>query len=183
MAPAPLHSTANGATEPGRADTATARLFFALWPDEATRFALLAHQARWRWSRASRRTRGERLHATLLFLGDAIDRERIAELVSLCPRWPRPVELVLDAAQVWPRGIAVLGASQVPEPLIEAHDALRAACGAPARPWRAHVTLARQAEGALPPQAFAPIAWRVDRAVLVESDLRPPGHYRVLGER
>jgi len=158
----------------------TARLFYAFWPDEATRCALLAHQARWRWTRATRRTRAELLHATLLFLGDAIERSRIDALAALGPRLSRPVELLLDAPQVWPRGTAVLAASRVPDELAQAHDALRAACGAPARPWRAHVTLARQAEGAIAPDLPEPIAWTVDRAVLVESDLRAPQRYRVI---
>lgn len=178
-----MRSTATGATDtPRRAEAATARLFYAFWPDEATRCALLAHQARWRWTRATRRTRAERLHATLLFLGDAIERSRIDALVALCPRLDRPALLLLDAPQVWPRGTAVLAASEVPHELVRTHDALRAACGAPLRPWRPHVTLARQADGAVAPEAAEPIRWTIERAVLVESDLRAPQHYRVIGE-
>jgi 2'-5' RNA ligase len=47
-----------------------------------------------------------------------------------------------------------------------------------ARAWRAHVTLARRARGALPPHdALSPLHWRVERAVLVQSH---GGRYIVL---
>lgn len=182
MVPAPTPSTEAAATEPaaGSARAATARLFFAFWPDDATRCALLAHQARWRWTWSSRRTRGERLHATLLFLGDDVPRERIEALAALCPRLSAPIELVLDTPQLWPHGTAVLAASSVPAVLTEAHDRLRAACGVNDKPWRPHVTLARRAEGASAPGSES-VVWRIDRAVLVESELRPPRHYRVIG--
>jgi 2'-5' RNA ligase len=182
MAPAPSPSTGAAATEPPAGDgrAATARLFFAFWPDDATRCALLAHQARWRWTWSSRRTRAERLHATLLFLGDALPRDRIEALAALCPRFDAPVELVLDAPQLWAHGTAVLAASSVPAVLADAHDRLRAACGVNDKPWRPHVTLARRADGATPP-TDEPIVWRIGRAVLVESDMRAPAHYRVIG--
>lgn len=184
MVPAPLRSTAAAAGEScGRAvgDRTTARLFYALWPDEATRRALTAQQAQWQWTPASRPTRGERLHATLLFLGAGIARERVPQLIAQCPRLDRPVALVLDVPQLWPRGTAVLAASELPEPLAALHDDLRQRCAMPPRAWRPHVTLARRAEGAVPPANAEPIVWQVERGVLVESDLRPPARYRVLG--
>ncbi|HEX6362697.1 MAG TPA: 2'-5' RNA ligase family protein, partial [Albitalea sp.] len=97
----------------------------------------------------------------------------------------QPMDLRLDHAALWPGGIAVLGSSAVPPALLALHErlgqALQAAGVPPERrPLRAHVTLARQAQGAVPPPPGEPVSWRAERYVLVESDTRPPTQYRVV---
>jgi 2'-5' RNA ligase len=79
----------------------------------------------------------------------------------------------------------VVGCRDVPPALPALHRSLAAAIRdiglAPEhRPWRAHLTLARQAQGAMPPPDDAAIAWPVRDYVLVESDLRPPSQYRIV---
>jgi len=161
-----------------------ARLFIGLWPDEPTRDALHACERRWTWPPRAALVTRERLHLTLHFLG-AVPRERVADLVDGLDLAFEPFELVLDHAEVWHGGIAVLQSIAVP-PALQAlharlHRALDALQQASARGrLKAHVTLARHAQGALPPPEFASIPWRVGGYALIESERRPPASYRVL---
>jgi 2'-5' RNA ligase len=164
-----------------------ARLFFALWPDEQLRAALVSLQSRWHWPPGAARVARERLHMTLHFLGDQ-PRESLAELGDAAEGLFTPFELVLDEAGLWSaNGVAWVRAGSAPAPLLALHaglgDALTA-LGLPTekRRFEPHVTLARRALRARVPERAAPITWRVDRFVLVESELRPPARYRVLRE-
>ena len=146
------------------------RLFLGLWPPPQVREALAAHGDRWSWPAAARRTGAERLHITLHFLGN-VPASRVP---ALRPALDLPWEgctLHLDRAAVWPGGIAVLEASQVPPPLA----ALQARLGAAleqlgfeveTRRYRPHVTLARKAQGAQPAAGGA-IAWQVGKPYLL----------------
>lgn len=163
----------------------TARLFIGLWPPLAVRDAALRHADRWSWPHRARRVHADKIHMTLHFLG-AVPRERIAVLTAALAAVPFALcDLHLDRAELWPGGIAVLGCSDVPPELPALHarlaDALRRIGLAPeSRPWRPHLTLARQAQGAVPPADDDTIVWPVGGHVLIESDLRPPGRYRIL---
>jgi RNA 2',3'-cyclic 3'-phosphodiesterase len=152
----------------------TLRLFIGLWPDASVRDTVQARADAWSWPAAARRTRTERLHITLHFLG-AVAADRIdAVKDGLRMQW-QGCELVLDRATVWPGGIAVLEAGHVPAALAELHQALAGklrALGLPVeeRPLRPHVTLARKASGAQPPPGFVPVHWRAGpRVLLVQS--------------
>jgi 2'-5' RNA ligase len=152
---------------------ASLRLFLALWPAPALLDELLAHAAAWSWPARARRTRPERLHLTLHFLGN-VPAERLPDLRSgLDVKWTG-CELALDRASVWAGGIAVLEAAQVPAPLARLHAALADRLRAMEipledRPYRPHVTLARKAHGAEPP-CFAPLRWAAGpRYALVRS--------------
>jgi RNA 2',3'-cyclic 3'-phosphodiesterase len=148
------------------------RLFLGLWPDAGTRAALLAHAAAWDWPDAARRTRPERLHVTLHFIGNVAADRLPALQGGLQVDWGGG-ELVLDQATVWPGGIAVLEAKQVTPSLRALHGALADRLRAldlplESRPWRPHVTLARMASGAHPPMAVQQVArrrWRRGRPV------------------
>ena len=149
------------------------RLFLALWPAPALLDELLAHAAAWTWPARARRTRPERLHLTLHFLGN-VPAERVPELRSaLAMKWTG-CELALDCACVWAGGIAVLEATQLPAELAQLHAALAERLRAmeipvEERPYRPHVTLARKAQGAVPP-AFTPLRWTAGpRYALVRS--------------
>jgi 2'-5' RNA ligase len=154
------------------------RLFIALWPDDATRDAIAAFQHSWDWPREASRTRPERLHVTLHFIGD-VARERVPALAAALQVRFEPFELDFTAARVWPGGIAALEPAVVPQPLADLHarlgDALRGVGLSPeTRPYRPHVTLARRARRAMGPQPDG-IAWRVRVPhVLVQS--LPGGH-------
>lgn len=159
-------------------DTAAAptlRLFLGLWPPAHVREALEAHASRWSWPPAARRTPADRLHATLHFLG-AIPAARVADLREpLALAW-EGCELLLDRAQVWPGGIAVLEAQAVPAPLANLHAALGGRLrelGIPVetRPYRPHVTFARKAFGARAPARFEPLRWRLGPHYLLVQSL------------
>jgi 2'-5' RNA ligase len=135
---------------------------------------LLAHADAWDWPASARRTRPERLHITLHFIGN-VAADRLPELrQGLQVQWD-PGELVLDRPTVWPGGIAVLEAQRVPPELQALHAALGDALlvldlPVESRPWRPHVTLARKAFGAHPPMSAEPVQWRAARVyVLVQS--------------
>ncbi|MFO1339910.1 MAG: RNA 2',3'-cyclic phosphodiesterase [Burkholderiaceae bacterium] len=163
-----------------------ARLFLALWPDEATRRALQAWQAAVRWPPEARPTAPAHLHLTLHFIG-AVPRDRLPALADALGAEAGAFEactLRLDGFAVWPRGIALLQPGRTEPALARLHAALGAALAAQGlpvetRPYRPHVTLARHAagavlrEGAPPP----PVPWPVREGfVLAES----AGGYRVL---
>jgi 2'-5' RNA ligase len=163
--------------------SSAARLFVGLWPDEAVRSALHAHQQAWQWPRGAGLVRRDRLHVTLHFLGD-VASDRIPALhqalrgVKACA-FDQP----FGQARRWHGGLAVLEMEPVPA-LMALHlavgEALAALGHAPERrPYRPHLTLARRAEGAVPPPAPLVIPWRVRGFVLVESELAPPARYAV----
>ena len=140
----------------------TVRLFLALWPSDATRAALLAHAQAWAWPPAARRTPAERLHLTVHFLG-SVDTGLVPSLrKGLDVAW-EGCELLLDRPQVWPGGIAVMEAGEVPPPLAALHARLGErleglGLALDARRYRPHVTRARKACAATP--APAPGRWQ-----------------------
>lgn len=173
-------------TEPIPAESGPLRLFFALWPDDATRDAL-NRTGKWlhqHWG--GRRMRADTLHITLAFLGstptDQLDRlVDCADSVHV-----EPFELVLDQAGYWRHNrIGWLGASETPPQHLELVGALNAAlqaAGFPvdARPHVPHVTLLRNAAGGAVP-ACTPVRWRASEFVLVKSVTESDGaHYEVI---
>jgi 2'-5' RNA ligase len=145
------------------APPASLRLFLALWPTAGMVETLQAHALAWSWTAQARATRPERLHVTLHFLGAVADARLPALRATLPVPWSG-CTLVLDRAQVWAGGMAVVEAGTVPPELAALHGALAArlaVLGLPveARRWRPHVTLARKAFGARPPASFAPLRW------------------------
>lgn len=166
------------------APPAFARLFLGLWPDDDVRDAVLAHAERWAWPKGARRVQRDKLHLTLHFLG-AVPRERVASLVQGLAVSFEPFELTLDLAEAWSNDVAVLRPSVVPAALSDLHHRLRVALHAlEQRSARErlvpHVTLARQARGAIPPAQSPHLRWPVGGYVLIES--QPPRSYRVLYE-
>lgn len=172
------------------------RLFFALWPDEATRAAIAAaaktlrerHDVRGRWLRPPR------YHLTLHFLGerDDLDEDLLRDLRSVGSAVAvAPFSLVLDHAgsfgtrrSVWWLG----GAVEPVLPLWRAlDDRLRGSdldrrLRRDARPLVPHVTVLRDAGRPLVREPVDPVHWRVDRFVLVRSDVDRGARYVVLGE-
>ena len=119
----------------------------------------------------------ERLHLTLHFIGP-VERERVAAVADALDVPSTSFDIAFGSAERWHRGLAVLRPLAVPPQLPALHAALAErlrACALPVetRPFRAHVTLARDAPGAVPPAAGPPLHWRVRGHALVESR---PGH-------
>jgi 2'-5' RNA ligase len=158
---------------------ARARLFLALWPSAATLERLQAFQGRCVWPAGARRTPARNLHVTLHFIGD-VERERVAELVDAAAAPTSAMSLEFDRCERWGRGLAVLVAQQVPQSLRDLHEALASrlrvlALPVESRPYRPHITLARDAAGFESP--FGVVDWRSSGHSLVES---AGGQYRVL---
>lgn len=144
--------------------TTFVRLFLALWPPAGLDAALQAHAASWSWSPTARRTRTERLHLTLHFLGE-VAVEKLPLLRAGLGLPFEGCELSLDRPTVWPGGIAVLEATRIPPELAQLHAGLgkklsQLEVAVESRPYRPHVTLARKAFGSRPPAGFEPLAWR-----------------------
>jgi len=163
---------------------ARARLFIAVWPGDAAREAIVAHQGQWAWPRGAALVAPERLHITLHFLG-AVARDRLPELTAGLRVPGEDFDLCLERTELWAGGIAVLRPGVAPHALTSLHerlgDALRK-LDQPVddKPFTPHVTLARRAKRALPPQQFPHIHWRADGYALVESQSHPLSRYRIL---
>ncbi len=160
------------------------RLFLALWPDDDVRGQLMAHASQWRWPAGFVPYQPEDWHATLHFIGP-VAAGQVAHIAAWARVPLRSFELVLDEPMLWPHGLAVLLASDVPLPLQTLHERLadrlrRLDLPVETRPYRPHVTLARHADGAIVPLAAVPVVWRVRRfALVVSTGLHEP-RYRVI---
>ena len=177
----------------------TRRLFFAFWPDEATREAM-HHAAR----KAVRHSGGRpvpasNLHVTVAFLGSVAESlrpevERIGASVAADglgaggEAGPGPdgallalLELAFDGVEVWPKPqvlVATCSAPPVAAAVLAARlwQTLRPVHIRPAvRPYKPHVTLARKVRRAAPGLALKPVSWPVRALTLVESVTDPAG--------
>jgi 2'-5' RNA ligase len=163
------------------ADDAGVRLFTALWPGPDVRAELAALRDAWRWPAGAKPVPDEKLHATLHFIG-RFPRDRLEALgTALDGVATAPLRLGLLGSEVWRGGIAVATLADLPA-LHELHAQLGAALAAVGvaleeRPFRPHVTLARQARGARPPATLPALDWRSDGFALVASR---GGAYHVL---
>lgn len=169
------------------------RLFFALWPDADTRAATAAATDALLQAQpgAGRRLRPDRYHLTLQFLGDIpVDRRDavMAAAIDAVARVDSPAfDLVLDQAGAFANArVWWLGPATPPEGLRTLWDSLAAALPRhgvkpKASPgFSPHLTIVRDIAARLPITPIAPIRWRVDRFVLIDS--QPPKPYRIVGE-
>jgi len=154
------------------------RLFFALWPGEGVRRALVAWQ-REHVPASVRATHSQDLHLTLRFLGQ-VEEERVAELRALGEHLAMPsFQLTLDHVGHWARpAVLWTGPSDMPTELLSFQKRLEGEL-APigfqpeGRTFKPHVTLARKIRRPLSDARFEPVRWHVDEWVLAESR---PGH-------
>ena len=162
------------------------RLFFALWPDDATRAAFLDLQG---GLRGGRPVSADNLHLTLAFLGQQ-PASLLLALRALPSRWADfDCLLQFDRLGYFNRPrIAWAGMRNIPQPLIDLRLSVLAALAETGvtlpdhDSFVPHVSLMRDAE---PPQQgdVAAIAWRAQRVVLVKSTPRPGGsQYRVVSD-
>jgi 2'-5' RNA ligase len=175
-----------GHSERQSVDPDTLRLFFALWPDDATRDAL-NRSSKWlhkHWG--GRCMRADTLHITLAFLGST-PADQLDALIA-CADTVRTdaFELVLDQAGYWRHNrIGWLGASETPSQHFELVGALNAGLQAAgfavdARPHVPHITLLRNSAGGEVP-ACIPVRWPIRDFVLVKSVTKSDGaHYEVI---
>jgi len=163
----------------------TRRLFFALWPDDETRAALVT-LARAQIHRQGRRVADDNLHLTLAFPGNVTIGVQACLEEAAGRLTGAPFELSIDRLGYWhgPRIIWAAPAQTPPElwSLATSLRAVLAACGlAPEkRPYQAHITLARKASRAMNVTRIAPVPWSIRQFCLVESVSEPSGvRYRV----
>jgi 2'-5' RNA ligase len=160
------------------------RVFFALWPDDATRSAISRATRDAVQASGGRPIAKDRLHLTVAFLGE-LTTAGLELARQIPPLAVGAFELTLDALGVWPESkILWLAPSAPPDALGELEARLWDALGAAGfhgeeRTYRPHVTLARRARAV--DAAVAPVRWGVCDLALVESF--PDGrnvHYEVL---
>ncbi len=167
------------------------RLFFALWPDAATRAA--AYQTA-QDLRAKHQTKGylvkpERYHITLHFLGDYVPAEiETAALQAAGQVKAAPFTLKLDRAGCFRnRQIPCwLGPWETPPGMTalyqQLHAALTAAQITPERlRFAPHLTIIRDAKRPVPHTPITPVVWEIREFVLIRSLLqKQPAEYAVL---
>lgn len=148
------------------------RLFFAFWPDAATRAAIEAARAGL-FPLSGRPVEPGNLHVTVAFLGN-VDGARLERLRSLAgpvaaftiafdrlELWRKPKVLTATSGQPAPRAAAIVDA------LWQRLDRLGFARDP--RPFVPHITLARDVRSVRPGLRWSTVAWTVDRVQLVES--------------
>lgn len=165
------------------------RLFFALWPDEATRSALAGLLPSGQPG-AGRPTAPENLHLTMAFLGMQ-PAQVLPALKQVLQALAFPeLRLQLDCYGYFQRArIAWLGMQHPPPALLQLQRELSAALGQCGighdgeSVFRPHVTLARNAPA--PPRGAEPeIIWQAPQLALVRSTTTPGGPiYEVLAQR
>lgn len=167
-------------------DRRSPRLFLALWPDPVVRARLAEHARRWTLPEDCLPYASLDWHVTLHFIG-SVAIGRLPQLAHGLEVAFEPFELVLDQPQVWPRGLAVLGAAEAPAALSALHRRLAEALlgldqPVEDRPYRPHLTLARRAHLAIPPAGCPPVAWPVQRFSLAASTGHTGRRYDVIRE-
>lgn len=153
----------------------SARLFLALVPDEDSCRAVIAWQRRQHWPEDARVYRREDLHLTLHFLG-AVPRAQVGDLVPALALPSSLFQLEFNALAHWTRaGVAVLTPDHVPPSLEALREALvtplrHAGLTLDRRAFAPHVTVARTRMPLLDLRLDAPLPWRSEGHVLMESD-------------
>ncbi len=160
------------------------RLFFALWPDQPMRKALsTAVHETMTAVRAGRPVPVENLHVTLAFLG-GVPEASMAALVEVARDLSlraQPVIVTLDRIDYWRRAqILCAAASREPAGAAAIAEGLKSALSAGGfrpdlKPFRAHVTLARQVRRAPPAAGMPAVTWSFEEFVLIESRTLPEG--------
>jgi 2'-5' RNA ligase len=170
---------------------AARRLFFAFWPDPATREAM-HHAARKVLRRGDGRpVPAANLHVTVAFLGSVAESlrpevERIGARVAAQGAGEgapggAALELVFDRVACWPKPQVLVAVCSAPPPVAGAlaarlWQALRPLPIPPdGRPYTPHVTLARKVRKPPADLDLKPVSWPVMALTLVESVTGPAG--------
>ena len=151
------------------------RIFFALWPDDATRNQLRKTAAEIPLPACANSVPPHNLHLTLHFIGNvSVQQMRCLQQQARQVK-TGIIELTIDSAGCFRQSrVAWLGCRKIPNTLTGLHQKLGHALGKfgfqpETRPYNPHVTVARKI-GRLPEFAsFEPIRWSVREFTLINS--------------
>ncbi len=153
------------------------RVFFALWPNELTRTALVRATQSAVGQAAGRPTPHENLHVTLAFIG-AVSEAELARIRQISPPRVGRFEFAIDTLGFRKRARLLWAAPGTMPPALLALEARlwdrldELGLERDRRAYRPHVTLVRKAD--VVSETIPPVRWPVTEIVLVESRLGPP---------
>jgi 2'-5' RNA ligase len=161
------------------------RLFFALWPDQQTRWK--CQQLIDGIRAAGKPVAADNIHVTVLFLGHVNEIQQQAMLLAAGQIKPESMRICFDRLAYWkkPAIVCLDSSEQTDSNLLNLAEILKLAASqngisVEQRPYVPHVSLLRKAKF-LPPLQFEPISWQSQSFCLVESCSTPGGvEYRVL---
>tara|TARA_R110002153_G_scaffold107109_4_gene246921 strand:- start:87539 stop:88051 length:513 start_codon:yes stop_codon:yes gene_type:complete len=161
------------------------RLFFALWPDGATR-AKIDRLNQSLICKRLKKAKADNLHVTLAFMGNVDETTEQAIRQCLSHITAKPITIIFDQLTSWSNAsILCLTSGKPPQQIIDLVEQLIIVIGEwgielDSRPYTAHVTLARKALPN-PTIILEPIRWCAMSFSLVESVSTAEGvEYRVL---
>ncbi len=168
-----------------------ARVFFAVWPDAATRARFAGAAAGLPLAPPARWVPRDNYHVTLAFIGETDEREVAAlRRLGAAQRVPR-CAIRFDRREVWPQSqVLVAAAKESPPELLALAKSLRVGASSaltegrdermdPELPWRPHVTLARKVtQASVQPAMF--VSWDVRSFSLVRSERAAASVYTVV---
>lgn len=164
-----------------RAQAASARVFFALWPEAATAERMAQIGAELAARTGGRAVAATALHMTLVFVG-SVPEQALAKLTAAAASVREcSFALMLDRAGSWRQsGIGWLAPSAAPVAVLELGDCLRAALrqqqiAFDAKRFAPHVTVVRKLSKTLVAATVQPIEWPVHEFVLLRSRLAADG--------
>jgi 2'-5' RNA ligase len=165
------------------------RVFFALWPDAATREAIESFTRDAVAECGGKPVATDKFHMTLRFIG-AADAGAMSRMRRAAERvHTEPLRFKLDQLGFWPEpAVFWLGCRKAPDMLLRLVVNLNTELGSEGflvetRPFKPHVTLARHARRAPEMELHEPVEWVSDRFVLVGSRTDENGAtYTVLDE-
>lgn len=160
-------------------------LFVALWPPLELQQRLGTLAKTWAAHCGGRAMRSERIHLTLVYLGNASREQRANVEAALAQIEMEPIKFVIDRAGHFARkGILWVGPTIVPDALVRLQVRLREALSTlgfvlDSRPFTPHITLVREARRPVDLTLPAQAQWCASSFCLVQSESSPPA-YRTL---
>lgn len=150
------------------------RLFVGIEMNEEARAVLSAARAFWEKSVQAKFCDADLYHLTLVFLGN-VEPERLPALKkTLSSVRFKPFRIATGAPDRFEKGVLFAGVQMPNEPLFALQAAVAQALREDGwafedRPYRPHITMARQAKGFGDPPAIPPVSVPVRRFALFES--------------
>jgi 2'-5' RNA ligase len=165
----------------------TRRIFFALWPDDATRNAIASVVKPELVNHPAKKVPLHNWHLTLAFMGNVTTAQYECATQYAAGVRGQPFELVFDTFGYFPKPrVAWLGCSSVPaalQALVTQLNTALAPCNYTPefRHYAPHLTLLRKADRGVQAEVTSPVHWQVNEFVLVESKTLQSGSvYQVL---